>query len=309
MAIGIIQSILAAILFLATCAASVPSHPEPRAAASGLSPKYFREPGGSLARMHYDLRYFKGEAAYDDRQSILRDLVRSYLGFMHAKGVETWLAHGTLLGWWWNARIMPWDYDLDVQVSRGTMEWLAGSLNGTTHEYASGEEEEEEGLDDKKADADAAVGGPGARTRTYLLDINPHYVDGGFQSGGNNIIDGRWIDTENGMFVDITVLGERDPRQQPGEWSCKNGHRYAAQHLWPLRVTEFEGVPARIPYNVEDILKQEYSQNSLSKETHQFHQWDHDLKQWVMDDPEQRGRLKDAAALQKKQQLERQGRL
>ncbi|KAK8148830.1 hypothetical protein G3M48_009040 [Beauveria asiatica] len=304
MAIGI-QSILAATLILATCAASGPSHPEPRAASS---PKYFREPGGSLARMHYDLRYFKGEAAYDDRQSHLRDLVRSYLDVMRSKGVETWLAHGTLLGWWWNARIMPWDYDLDVQVSNGTMDWLASNLNGTTHEYASGEER----LDEAAAAAAAAAAGAAnaTRTRTYLLDINPHYVDAGSRGGGgNNVIDGRWIDTENGMFVDITVLGERDPRRRPGEWSCKNGHRYAAQDIWPLRLTEFEQVPARIPYNVDDILKQEYSQKSLSKETHQYHQWDHDLKQWVMDDPEQRGRLKDAAALHKKQQLERQGRL
>ncbi|KAM3435892.1 hypothetical protein NHJ13734_005342 [Beauveria thailandica] len=302
MAIGI-QSILAAALILATCAASGPSHPEPRAASS---PKYFREPGGSLARMHYDLRYFKGEAAYDDRQSHLRDLVRSYLDVMRSKGVETWLAHGTLLGWWWNARIMPWDYDLDVQVSNGTMDWLASNLNGTTHEYASGEER----LDEAAAAAAAAGAANATRTRTYLLDINPHYVDGGSRGrGGNNVIDGRWIDTENGMFVDITVLGERDPRRRPGEWSCKNGHRYAAQDIWPLRLTEFEQVPARVPYNVDDILKQEYSQKSLSKETHQNHQWDHDLKQWVMDDPEQRGRLKDAAALHKKQQLERQGRL
>ncbi|EGX93911.1 mannosylphosphate transferase (Mnn4), putative [Cordyceps militaris CM01] len=292
---------LVTLLLFAAGAASVLSQPWEPPAAAPVSYKYFQEPGGSLARMHYDLRYFKGEAAYDERQIILRDLIRSYLQTMQAMGVETWLAHGTLLGWWWNAHIMPWDYDLDVQVSNATMAWLANGFNGTEHTVTFGK------------DAGSAIAGTttGAanspRTRTYLLDINPHYTNVDSR-GGYNMIDGRWIDTDHGMFVDITVLRERAPERRPGEWSCKNGHQYKAHDLWPLRVSEFEGVPARIPYNVEKILSDEYSQRSMTKETFQSHQWDHDLKQWVIEDPEQRGRAKDAGASQKKQQLLHQGR-
>ncbi|OAR00025.1 hypothetical protein LLEC1_00476 [Akanthomyces lecanii] len=284
---------IAAVL-LATFTAAVLSHPEPRAA-SGASSKYFREPGGSLARMHYDVRYFKGEVAYNERLAMLRSLIRSYLETMQAEGVETWLAHGTLLGWWWNAQVMPWDYDLDVQVSITTMEWLAANLNGTEHTHATSREFEVPLID-------------ASLNRTYLLDINPHYTDLA-SGGGENIIDGRWIDTDTGMFVDITVLRERPFQQVPGVWSCKNGHQYEAQDLWPLRVTEFEGTEARIPHSVEKILGKEYHLRSLERETHEYHHWNHDLKQWVMNDPEQRGRAKDAGALRKKQQLENQGRL
>lgn len=243
-----------AVVLLAALTASVLSHPEPRAS-SGASSKYFREPGGSLARMHYDLRYFKGEVAYNERLIILRSLIRSYLDTMKNNGVETWLAHGTLLGWWWNAQVMPWDYDLDVQVSIGTMEWLAEKLNGTEHTHAPTRQFE-------ISPSDALP------NRTYLLDINPHYTDLA-SSGGHNIIDGRWIDMDSGMFVDITVLRERPLQQRPGVWSCKNGHQYKAQDLWPLRATEFEGTHAQIPHKFENILSKEYSQRSLERETHE----------------------------------------
>jgi hypothetical protein len=38
------------------------------------------------------------------------------LTFQHL-GLETWIAHGTLLAWYWNGQILPWDWDLDTQVS------------------------------------------------------------------------------------------------------------------------------------------------------------------------------------------------
>lgn len=209
------------------------------------TPKYFLEPGGSLARGHYDLRFFQDEIPYDEHRFVLRDLVRSYLETMHAHGVETWLAHGTLLGWWWNGQIMPWDYDLDVQVSNATLQWMGDRLNRTEHEHNTTE----------------------SGTKTYMLDVNPHHVDVD-RGDGMNIIDARWIDTTNGMFIDITGVREREP-DRPGYWSCKNVHRYASQDLWPMRVSEFEGIRARIPYNFEQILADEYGPKSLVTEEYE----------------------------------------
>lgn len=77
------------------------------------------------------MRFFRREVVYDEHRVVLRGLVHSYLDAMAARGVETWLAHGTLLGWWWSGAVMPWDYDLDVQVSNHTMQWLADGLNHT----------------------------------------------------------------------------------------------------------------------------------------------------------------------------------
>ena len=67
--------------------------------------KYFHEPGGNDLLGHYDIRYFKGLDTYEDRQETQLHMMRAYLEFFQEKGLETWLAHGTLLGWWWNEKV------------------------------------------------------------------------------------------------------------------------------------------------------------------------------------------------------------
>lgn len=207
--------------------------------------KYFHEPGGSEELGHYDKRYFKGAVPYEEHRPALGHLTRSYLTTLRSLGVETWLAHGTLLGWWWNGKIMPWDYDVDVQVSSATLYYLGKNHNNTMHEYRF--------LDERTGEQ---------RKKTYLLDINPHHVER-TRGDGMNVIDARWIDVSNGMFIDITGLAERDPTSHPGIWSCKNYHRYRTRDLYPMRETDFEGVPAKVPYSFDRILTDEYGMKSL----------------------------------------------
>ncbi|KPM45583.1 hypothetical protein AK830_g907 [Neonectria ditissima] len=279
------------------------------------TPKYFNEAGGTLELGHYDKRYFHDKVPYAQHRFVLRDLARSYLSTMNGFGVETWLAHGTLLGWWWNGQIMPWDYDLDVQLTNTSMLWLGDNLNRTEHVYNY-----------TNPETGALV------TNSYLLDVNPHHVDLD-RGDGMNIIDARWIDQSNGMYIDITVLREREA-DRPGIWSCKNKHRYKSQDLWPMRLTEFEGVKARIPYNFEMILIDEYQTKSLVAEEWQGygffnivcvtvlqwptlpprlhrgktnlnhrHHWDRDIKQWVRMDPEEETQRHLEAVERKKQEL------
>ncbi|KAI0194842.1 LicD family-domain-containing protein [Xylaria flabelliformis] len=216
--------------------------------------KYFHEPGWDNESGHYDSRYFRGKVPYEQHRPALRHLVRSYLTTFKTLGAETWLAHGSLLGWWWNGRIMPWDYDLDVQVSVATLSFLGERYNRSMHEYEA--------------------------KKTYLLDINPHY-SAMTKGNGANIIDARWIDMSNGMFIDITGLREREPERAPGVWSCKNNHRYLTSELWPLRRTEFEGVEAWIPYSFDKVLTDEYGAKSLVVEEWAGHRWIPELREWV----------------------------
>jgi hypothetical protein len=72
--------------------------------------KYFHEPGGHEPgeddRLgHYDTRYFHGLVSLEERTDTLTHMVRAYLTTFQKLGLETWIAHGTLLGWWWNGKV------------------------------------------------------------------------------------------------------------------------------------------------------------------------------------------------------------
>jgi hypothetical protein len=216
-----------------------------------IDTKYFHEPGGDNELGHYDIRYYSGRpVTYEERGDTLLHLIRSYLTVFREKNIETWIAHGTLLGWWWNGKIMPWDWDLDTQVSASTLTWLGENLNMTFHNYTSTNEDGTE------------------VHREYLLDINPNHVER-VRGDGQNVIDARWIDVRNGLFIDITGLSETNPSTQPGIWSCKNFHRYRTRDLYPMRETVFEGVPALVPYSFDRILTEEYTSRALTKTMHE----------------------------------------
>ncbi|KAI2632342.1 LicD family-domain-containing protein [Hypoxylon sp. NC1633] len=256
--------------------------------------KYFHEAGGSLELGHYDARYFRGEVPYEAHVPALRHLIRSWLATARELDVETWLAHGTLLGWWWNGRVMPWDYDLDVQMPTATLTYLGRHFNRTLHDFWFLDEDGVSGpgsgtgagslntistRSSAERRAEAEVGASYVN-KTYLLDVNPHHTDVG-RGNGQNVIDARWIDVSNGLFIDITGLAERDAATQPGVWSCKNAHRYRTTDLYPVRRTEFEGVPAGIPYAFDKILTDEYGPKSLVSTEWAGHRWVPELKEWI----------------------------
>ena len=49
------------------------------------------------------------------------------------------------------------------------------------------------------------------KKRNYLLEVNPKYTDDSYEDY-LNVIDARWIDTETGLFIDITAV-----RPRPGK--------------------------------------------------------------------------------------------
>ncbi|KAL8724313.1 MAG: hypothetical protein Q9181_006882 [Wetmoreana brouardii] len=229
-------------------------------------PKYFHEPGGSELGNHYDSRFHHGIQDYADRKNTQLHMLRAYLTFFNENHLETWLAHGTLLGWWWNGKMLPWDWDIDTQVSGSTLSYLAEHYNGTQYNYISNEEP--------------------AVERSYLLDINPASVERE-RGNGLNIIDARWIDTRNGLYIDITGLSETHPDDQPGLWVCKNYHRYRTTDLYPMRETMYEGVVAKVPYAYDRILTQEYEAKALVLTDYEGHRWDPIVKEWLQKSEEE----------------------
>lgn len=102
-------------------------------------------------------------------------------------------------------QILPWDSDIDVQVTESSMYYLAAYYNMSVFHYRTPRIPE---------------------GRDYLLEVNPNYKNRE-RTDVLNVIDARWIDTESGLFIDITTA--RYNLTHPagkGMLSCKDGHEY-----------------------------------------------------------------------------------
>ena len=66
-----------------------------------------------------------------------------------------------------------------------------------------------------------------------------------------------------GLYIDITSV-HVDPNDATILF-CKDRHWYRAQDIYPLRTSSFEGVPARVPYRYQEVLAEEYGEDSLTE--------------------------------------------
>lgn len=268
--------------------------------------KYFHEPklfskGGG----HFDWRFFK-RLQYSDyeRINILNRISKSWLKFSNSIGLKTWLAHGTLLGWYWNGLNLPWDNDLDIQMTIESLIKLARNYNNSIIVD----------LDNQN------------QFGKYYLDINPNFYQRS-KENGNNVIDGRFIDIETGFYIDITALSFShlskyvsilnkelvefnqllDPEYLNNEeshtvvkstyhkllfneraklinqqliYNCKNNHYYKLAELDPLQLTQFEGLMGYVPHEFKDILSREYPKGLYYKSFNK-HCYNPKLRLWV----------------------------
>lgn len=220
--------------------------------------KYFHE---AKFHYHYDGRFADKTIPDDKRHPYLTALAKSYLSMMADVGAETWIMHGSLLGWWWNQKIMPWDSDLDVQVSETTLHFLAQYYNMTEYHF----------------DVPGVPDG-----RTFLLEINPNFVSRTFEDKANKI-DARWIDTDSGLFIDITCVRkdyEERAKGNKGALFSKDKHRYQEEAMFPLRDSYFEGMPVKIPYDYKRLLVEEYGEKSITNTFYHNHQFSEETKEW-----------------------------
>ncbi|KAK9321850.1 LicD family-domain-containing protein, partial [Lipomyces orientalis] len=195
--------------------------------------------------LHYDSRYFKFELNKEDRERAIRYMLEAWLAFMEESKIQSWIAHGTLLGWYWNAEPLPWDSDADVQMFVRTMDSMSERFNGTSYEYTTSENE----------------------ARKYYLDVNPNFLYRSHEDH-DNVIDARFVDTQTGLYIDITALAETDPIRQPNTISCKNNHTYLIDDILPLQQTTLIGKRVYVPHKFEKVLQNEYSKNALTNGQH-----------------------------------------
>ncbi|KIX04552.1 uncharacterized protein Z518_05422 [Rhinocladiella mackenziei CBS 650.93] len=220
--------------------------------------KYFHE---STFHPHYDGRFAANQLGKEDRLPHLTALMQTFLATMADIGAETWIMHGTLLGWWWNQKILPWDSDIDVQVSEPTIAFLAKYYNMTEYHFKL----------------------PGVKNgRTYLMEINPHFTIRDVEDK-LNVIDARWIDTQTGLFIDISTVRANDTARAEGiqgALMCKDKHKYLEQDIFPLRDSFFEGIHVKIPFEYASLLEEEYGRKALTLTTYERHKFNQTSKLW-----------------------------
>ena len=69
--------------------------------------------------------------------------------------------------------------------------------------------------------------------RDYMLEVNPAYVNGDVKDK-LNMIDARWIDTETGLFIDITTIRVNHTARAlgiAGALMCKDKHHYLVSYV------------------------------------------------------------------------------
>ncbi|GME83701.1 unnamed protein product [Ambrosiozyma monospora] len=136
---------------------------------------------------HYDWRFFNGHNPEFYRQGIIHRSGRAWLRFCYQSGYTTFVAYGSMLGWIRNGLNLPWDSDIDVIVTLDSLYKLARNHNNSLIVDVSSEDQY------------------GAGIGSYYLDIGPSFFYRR-RGEGNNAIDGRFIDTFSGLYIDITAV-------------------------------------------------------------------------------------------------------
>ncbi|EFQ25352.1 hypothetical protein CGRA01v4_02691 [Colletotrichum graminicola] len=203
---------------------------------------YFREASFSS---RYDERFASKPLNETAERDALKVLVQTYLTMLDDLGVQTWLVHGSLLGWWWNKQILPWDSTADVQVTVNGIRFLAAYYNMTTYYYKYSS------IPDG---------------RFFQLEVNPNYVHRAKDAVGEaDEADARWIDMDSGLFIDVTAEDRNT-------------------YLDPLLETVFEGVKAKIPYKYKEMLISEYGEKALTDKEFNNHKFIDNKMEWVPND-------------------------
>lgn len=250
-------------------------------------PKYFTEVKlfDTAIGDHYDWRFFGGVKLFSfEQNAALHRMTRAWLSFCRKQGITTWMAHGSLLSWYWNGFAFPWDNDIDVQVPVMDLHKLGMHYNQSL----------------VVEDANDGFG-------RYFLDCGSSITVRNHANGLNNI-DARFIDIDSGLYIDITglaVSSDKAPDRYKGilpdfvdenkhanvainnelqVYNCRNKHFLSLKELSPLIKSYVEGEVAYIPKRYSDILMAEYHQKGLMQKFFTGRLFMPQLRLWILQD-------------------------
>ncbi|GMM34452.1 hypothetical protein DASC09_017770 [Saccharomycopsis crataegensis] len=241
---------------------------------------YFTFPGLKVDRNaelhHYNFPFIRHIISHEERIAVIHHLVRSWFKFCENYGIVTWINYGNLIGWWFNGQNLPWDNDIDVQVSIQDLNRIGRELNNSL-----------------------IVENPKSGNGLFWLQTNHVYSQ---QGAGNNFIDARFIDARTGIYIDISALWYTGDAHPPPSYlgiddkaikkdpehklpvHCKHLQFFTLDDLFPLHRTIFEGAQAYIPRKVERILNRFYGDRPFEEYKCFDHSFQSDIGIWVPDE-------------------------
>ena len=132
--------------------------------------KFFTE---ATFSQHLDSRYGVRNLRLEDIHSTLRHLLKVFSEYCNENDIKPVIMHGTLIGYYFNKKILPWDDDIDI-ILVGNDAYKLKNHDGSN----------------------------------YIIEVNPNSRNRS-KSDKNNVIDARIISKTNGVFIDITFfIGE-----------------------------------------------------------------------------------------------------
>lgn len=175
---------------------------------------------------HYDLQY--GKIVNNDILLLtLKFLLEELSKICDKNDIKIIIMHGSLIGWYFNKSILPFDNDIDVCILQ------------------------EDILKFIKLD--------GIETNDYIIKINPNFINRN-KNDRDNVIDARIISKNCGLFIDITFLTNIENNNY---YNCKSPHYYLKNYILPLKKDKFEDCNIYIPNKYKFCLFQEYGEKVL----------------------------------------------
>ncbi|KAJ3386829.1 hypothetical protein HDU92_002235 [Lobulomyces angularis] len=207
--------------------------------------KYFYEANWDN---HLDARWGLKNLTHEKIKISLTETLKAFSKFSNKQGLKFWICHGTLLSWYWNKKIFPWDFDIDIQISWEDLN-LISKHNQTF-------------LEDR-----------------FFIDVNPWSKFRYHQQ--HNVIDARIIDKTTGCYIDITVIAKTKLSSGLIHDKSNPPHYYEFEELFPLHETELEGVKVWRPNFAILSLANEYGVTSFEQDYFNKYKFIPEYQEWV----------------------------
>ena len=161
----------------------------------------------------------------------LKIMLNVFINICENNDIKPVLAHGGLIGHYFNNKMLPWDDDIDLV-------FIGESINNFLR------------IDLKKINLN----------KYFFLDINPNSLNRSIKDRVN-VIDARFISKQYGFFIDITFLTENKiltKKHGKVVINCKSPHYYFLDDFLPLKKEKFEEMEIYVPNKIVNVLSYEY---------------------------------------------------